>query len=122
MLSTHFRKFPKIFLKERFFVMTNYEYFEQLIKERGISRAQVSRVTGVSSTCFSDWKSGKSAPKFDKMQRIAEYLNVPVESLMGIKKDATKEDSISIFNSLFAQLTEENQQLVLNMIRSLLGK
>jgi len=72
-----------------------YEIFEQLLTENGVTAYQVSKATGVAQSSLSDWKKGKSKPKIDKMQKIADYFNVPVEYLLtGEKKspDIMSED------------------------------
>jgi transcriptional regulator with XRE-family HTH domain len=60
-----------------------YEIFERLLKEKGVKTADVSRATGISSTVFSEWKKGKSKPKTDKLQKIADFFNVPIDYFSG---------------------------------------
>ena len=66
-----------------------YDRFEDLLKRKGMKVADLSRITGLTSTVFSEWKSGKSIPKTDKLIKIAKALNTTVEYLV------TGEDSIS---------------------------
>lgn len=56
----------------------NYDKFEKLMKERGVKAAEVSRQTGVPTQTLSAWKKGDYIPKADKIQKIAEYFEVPV--------------------------------------------
>ncbi len=56
-----------------------YEKFVVLLKQQGVKPAHVANATGLSSVLFSDWKSGKSKPKADKLKKIADYFGVPVE-------------------------------------------
>ena len=58
-----------------------YEIFEQLLQEKGVKAADVTRATGISSTVFSEWKKGKSTPKADKRKKIADYFGVSLEYL-----------------------------------------
>ena len=60
-----------------------YEIFSQLLQSRGKKTADVSRATGINQTVFSEWKKGKSTPKADKLQKIAEYFGVSLAYLMG---------------------------------------
>lgn len=60
-----------------------YEIFSKLLHDRGVKAADVSRATGISQTVFSEWKKGKSTPKTDKLQKIADFFNVPLSFLMG---------------------------------------
>lgn len=59
-----------------------YEIFDKLLKEKGIRASDVSKATGIPGSTFSDWKSGRSKPKQDKLQKIADYFGVSVEYLM----------------------------------------
>ena len=56
-----------------------YEVFERLLKERNITSYRVAKDTGLSQTMFSDWKSGKSKPKVDKLKILADYFGVNIE-------------------------------------------
>lgn len=55
-----------------------YETFKKLLEEHNTTAYQVSKATGIAPTCFSDWKSGKYKPKFDKLCKIADYFGVNV--------------------------------------------
>lgn len=56
-----------------------YEKFERLVKARGITAYRVAKDIGLATTVFSDWKSGKSKPKVDKLKKIADYFGVTIE-------------------------------------------
>ena len=56
-----------------------YKKFESLLTERGINAHKVSVSTGISTATFSQWKSGRSAPKVDKLKLLADYFGVPIE-------------------------------------------
>jgi transcriptional regulator with XRE-family HTH domain len=53
-----------------------YELFEKLCKENGVTPYRVSKATGISTATLSDWKTGKSHPKADKIKLISDYFNV----------------------------------------------
>ncbi|MCR5236428.1 MAG: helix-turn-helix domain-containing protein [Lachnospiraceae bacterium] len=59
-----------------------YERFAELLNERGKRPSDLTEATGISSTVFSEWKSGKSQPKVDKLVKIARYLGTSVEYLV----------------------------------------
>lgn len=59
-----------------------YNKFRQLIEEKGITPYRVAMDTGIPQTTFSRWKLGVSAPKLDKLQKIATYLGVKLEDLI----------------------------------------
>ena len=60
-----------------------YERFSELLQENGVTAYKVSKATGVPQSTLSDWKRGVSYPKYDKLQKIAEYFGVSVKYLKG---------------------------------------
>ena len=60
-----------------------FEVFEKYIKRKGLTIYKVAKDVGINPMCLYDWKNGKSKPKYDKMLRIATYLDVSVTELMG---------------------------------------
>ncbi len=66
-----------------------YEIFERLLQQKGISAYRVSKDTGISTATLTDWKKGRSVPKADKLSKIADYLGVSVDYLMGKEEDDT---------------------------------
>ena len=59
-----------------------YDKFRQILDERGITPYKVAKATGITQSTFSDWKTGRSKPKVDKLVKIAEFLCVPLESII----------------------------------------
>ena len=60
-----------------------YERYLELLEEKGVKTADVSKATGIRQGVFSDWKQGRYKPKHDKMMLIAAYFEVAVEYLEG---------------------------------------
>ena len=59
-----------------------FEDFEKLLQEHKTTIYRVSKDTGIPQTTLYEWKSGRSTPKVDKMIKIADYFNVPLERLI----------------------------------------
>ena len=59
-----------------------YSVFEQLLQKYGVSTYKVAKETGIAQSVLSSWKTGKSTPKMDKMQKIADYFGVDVDYLL----------------------------------------
>lgn len=59
-----------------------YSIFEELCNKNGVTPYKVGKETNIATSTLSDWKSGKSTPKQDKMKKIADYFNVSVDYLM----------------------------------------
>ena len=68
-----------------------YEIFVKLLEKYGLTAYKVSKATCIAGSTFSDWKNGRSNPKQDKLQKIADYFGVSLEYLMTGKEDAVKE-------------------------------
>ena len=60
-----------------------YERYLELLIENHLKSSDVSKATGIHPSTFSDWKKGKSSPKYDKLQKIADYFEVNPEWLQG---------------------------------------
>lgn len=60
-----------------------YERFEQLLKENNVTAYRVAKETGIATATLSDWKKGRSTPKTDKLQKIADYFEVSIEYFSG---------------------------------------
>ena len=65
-----------------------YNIFENLLKINKTSVYRVSKATGISASTFSDWKSGRSVPKLDKLKLIADYFDIPLAAFLGEDTDA----------------------------------
>lgn len=59
-----------------------YEIYCKLRDERNLKDADIVRETGITKSTFSDWKSGRSKPKNEKLQKIADYFDVSIDYLM----------------------------------------
>lgn len=68
-----------------------YDVFARLMKLKGCTAYQVSKATGIAQSTLSDWKSGKSTPKSDKIKILAEYFGVTPEYLMTGKNPEPKQ-------------------------------
>lgn len=55
-----------------------YEKFEALLAERNVKAADVARATGILKSTLSAWKHKEYTPKIDKIQKIADYFDVPI--------------------------------------------
>lgn len=56
-----------------------YEKYVSLRDKKGVTDYRVSVDTGITKSTFTDWKTGRSKPKVDKLQILADYFEVPVE-------------------------------------------
>ena len=56
-----------------------YDKYVFLREKKGVTDYRVSVETGITKSTFTDWKTGRSKPKVDKLQILADYFGVPVE-------------------------------------------
>lgn len=59
--------------------MFSYKKLEELLCKNDMTAYRVAKETGLHPTVFSDWKSGKSCPKADKIKKLADYFGVSIE-------------------------------------------
>lgn len=80
-----------------------YEIFEKLLKERNITAYRVAKDTGITTATLTDWKKGRTQPKMDKLQKIADYFGVSLDYLCGKEeKDPVQHHEISDEDIKFA--------------------
>ncbi len=108
--------------KERFFLDT-LSKISNLLKQKGKTQKDLTDFLGLVKNAFTDWKSGKSKSYIAHISKIAEYLEVSSDYLLGIepKEKALSDESEKALN-MFEQLDAEQKQLILTMMRNLQDK
>ena len=71
----------------------DYNIFENLLKMNNTTVYRVSKETGIAASTFSDWKSGRSVPKLDKIKLIATYFDVPLDYMLSGEQNALFEET-----------------------------
>jgi len=66
-----------------------YEDYAKIRDSLGLKDAEVAKMCGLTRSTFSDWKSGRSTPKDEKMQKIADALGTTKEYLRTGKDDSS---------------------------------
>lgn len=56
-----------------------YEKFAELLVQNNKTAYAVAKETGIAQSVISDWKRGRSKPKVDKLQKLADYFGVSIE-------------------------------------------
>ena len=88
-----------------------YEIYCKLRDDRGLKDADVVKATGITKSTFSDWKSGRSKPKQDKLQKIADFLSVSVDYLMTGEEKESERYYLNDETAQVAQEIFENKEL-----------
>ena len=71
----------------------DYATFAALLKSHNKTITQISKATGIAASTFSDWKSGRSTPKADKIARIADYFSISLDELLGTDSGIRSSDA-----------------------------
>lgn len=58
------------------------ENIQKLMKSRGVDRRKLSEDLNISYTTVSDWVNGKTYPRIDKIEIMADYFNVTKSQLV----------------------------------------
>lgn len=62
--------------------MAQYERYAELRDQAGLTDYAVAKRAGIVASTLSDWKSGRSIPKLQKLTRIAEAVNAKLDDLI----------------------------------------
>ena len=111
---------------------TMAQRIKALRQEKGLTLEQVAEVVGVGRSTVRKWETGMIANmRRDKISALAEALGTTPAYLMGWKEETSEnENSPSELQltegektllDLFNRVPEDQQQLVLQMIRAALG-
>ena len=113
--------------------MDNKNIFAENLKRqmeiKGVSRNDICRALGISYFTVSDWVNGKKYPRRDKVELLANYFGILKSDLI---EEKSNDDAIlpadppitegeQLLLDLFRKIPEDQQQLVLQMIRAALS-
>ena len=98
------------------------------LERSGKDQKVVAEVVGVAPSTFNEWMKAKKYPRIDKIEMLANYFGILKSDLI----EAVTEDGYSpsepqltegekVLLDLFNRVPEDQQQLVLQMIRAALG-
>ena len=98
------------------------------LERSGKDQKVVAEVVGVAPSTFNEWMKAKKYPRIDKIEMLANYFGILKSDLI----EEVTEDGYSpsepqltegekVLLDLFNRVPEDQQQLVLQMIRAALG-
>lgn len=100
--------------------MTVFERIKKLSKDRGWSLQTVASKAGLGTNSIYKWKS--QTPKLDKLDKVANVLNVSVDYLLG-KSDFEKPKSVELTDNDVIMtfegkpIQEEDRELIKRLLR-----
>ena len=56
-----------------------YDRYVKLRDANNVKDSEVAKSTGIGRSTFSDWKTGRSQPKQEKLEKIANYFGVTLD-------------------------------------------
>lgn len=84
---------------------------KQIMKEKGMTQADLSKESGISKSTLSEWLNDKYEPKQNSIYILSETLGVNPTWLMGL--DVDKENKLDI-SLIYNELKQPRQQKVYN--------
>lgn len=63
--------------------MITYDKYAEIRDSKGFTDGKIAKMCGFGRSTFSDWKAGRSIPKFEKMRKIAEALQTDYSVFVG---------------------------------------
>ena len=57
--------------------------FKKLLKEKNITRYQLSKHTKISNARIDDWFHGRRLPSLDNLIKLAQYFNCSLDTMLG---------------------------------------
>ena len=93
---------------------------ERLLVDRKKSQADMARYMCVSSATASEWVNGKKMPRTDKIQSLANWLNVELsdlltdknETMMTVKLTNSEEQLLQRFRALTQQRQHDVERII----------
>lgn len=96
--------------------MTQKDLFKSRLKAvmemRRVKPIELSRRTGISQSTISQYRSGYSTPKADRLQQIADALNVSPMFLLGLTDDLYYEGWDKKMDPDKVELTSEEETMI----------
>ena len=89
--------------------MTIGERIKEARKAKGLKQKELAEAIGVAEVTLRQYESNKYSPKYDKLKKIAETLNMPTSDLLGEPRPTTPTDHTE---SRLNQLVEECRELI----------
>ena len=65
--------------------MFNNALLKECRKSKGLTQYDASKIVGVARTTYADYENGKIQPPIDKIRKISDWLDLPLEKLMNIQ-------------------------------------
>ena len=106
--------------------MFNNALLKERRKIKGLTQYDASKIVGVARTTYADYENGKIQPPIDKIRKISDWLDLPLEKLMNIQYTdyAELNNKNEIVNALddiatevkLLKLKDQEKHLIINLL------
>ena len=106
--------------------MFNNALLKERRKIKGLTQYDASKIVGVARTTYADYENGKIQPPIDKIHKICDWLDLPLEKLMNIQYTdyAELDNKNEIVNALddiatevkLLKLKDQEKLLIINLL------
>ena len=106
--------------------MFNNALLKERRKIKGLTQYDASKIIGVARTTYADYENGKIQPPIDKIRKICDWLDMPLEKLMNIQYTdyAELDNKNEIVNALddiatevkLLKLKDQEKFLIINLL------
>ena len=106
--------------------MFNNALLKERRKIKGLTQYDASKIVGVARTTYADYENGKIQPPIDKIRKISDWLDLPLEKLMNIQYTgyAELDNKNEIINALddiatevkLLKLKDQEKHLIINLL------
>lgn len=94
--------------------------FKRHLALSGKRQVEVANAVGVSTGTITDWKKGRSYPRMDKIQLLAEFFGIQKSDLVddvNVPKETVSNEDQEVLD-WFHKVPKEKREFVLSMIRA----
>ena len=97
------------------------EILVQILQDKQLKPYHVAKATGISAGLMSDYVNNKKQPTLSNLIKIADYLDVSVDKLLGRENEQCDESSSEPVYQIpfYSDLTPEYKELVDRVIEAL---
>ena len=106
--------------------MFNNALLKERRKIKGLTQYDASKIVGVARTTYADYENGKIQPPIDKIRKISDWLDLPLEKLMNIQSTdyAEVNHKSGVVNALddiateikLLKLKDQEKYLIINLL------
>ena len=96
------------------------------VNRSGKDQKEIAEIVGVAPSTFNEWVKAKKYPRIDKIEILANYFGILKSDLIEDQKESSPSEPVltegeKAILELFNRIPEDQQKLVLQMIRAAVG-